>query len=80
MYFFYQPYLPDAFFKTENDPISCLLLFKRLAYKSEIIIKHLDQTHPISEKIMDNVSESLVSVCEVMLKQLKEWNENELIN
>ena len=72
---FYQPYLPDAFFKTENDPISCLLLFKRLAYKSEIIIKHLDQTHPISEKIMDNVSESLVSVCEVMYIHMSQFME-----
>ncbi|KAF7727233.1 hypothetical protein EC973_007846 [Apophysomyces ossiformis] len=60
-----QPYLPDAFFKTENDPISCLLLFKRLVFKSELIIKHLDQNHPISEKIMDTVDENLVSVCEV---------------
>lgn len=63
-----QPYLPDAFLRTENDPISCLLLFKRLVFKSELIIKHLDQTHPISEKIMDNVSESLVSVCELRQK------------
>ncbi|KAI9493077.1 dynein associated protein-domain-containing protein [Zychaea mexicana] len=66
-----QPYLPDAFFKSENDPISCLLLFKRLVFKSELIIKHLDQSHPISEKIMDNVSESLVSVCE--LRQKAAW-------
>ncbi|KAI7878238.1 hypothetical protein K492DRAFT_133006 [Lichtheimia hyalospora FSU 10163] len=63
-----QPYLPDAFLRTENDPISCLLMFKRLVFKSELIIKHLDQTHPISEKIMDNVSESLVSVCELRQK------------
>ncbi|KAI9323317.1 dynein associated protein-domain-containing protein [Dichotomocladium elegans] len=63
-----QPYLPDAFMRTENDPISCLLLFKRLVFKSELIIKHLDQTHPVSEKIMENVSESLVSVCELRQK------------
>lgn len=60
-----QPYLPDAFFKTENEPISCLLLFKRLVFKSDLIIKHLDQNHPISEKIVDDVTENLVTVCEV---------------
>ncbi|ORZ03356.1 dynein associated protein-domain-containing protein [Syncephalastrum racemosum] len=66
-----QPYLPDSFFKTENDPISCLLLFKRLVFKSEIIIKHLDQKHPVSEKIMDTVDENLVAVCE--LRQRAGW-------
>ncbi|KAI8092701.1 dynein associated protein-domain-containing protein [Halteromyces radiatus] len=66
-----QPYLPDVFFKTENDAISCFLLFKRLVFKSELIIKHLDQNHPISEKIMDTVTENLVSVCE--LRQRAGW-------
>lgn len=65
-----QPYLPDAFFKTENEPISCLLLFKRLVFKSDLIIKHLDQNHPISEKIIEDVAESLVTVCEVRLCSL----------
>jgi dynactin 1 len=67
-----QPYLPDAFFKTENDPISCLLLFKRLCFKADLIIKHLDQNYPISEKIMDNVTESLVTICEVRESTLLE--------
>lgn len=66
-----QPYLPDSFFKTENDPISCLLLFKRLAFKSELIIKQLDQNHPISEKLMDTINENLVSVCE--MRQRAGW-------
>lgn len=71
-----QPYLPDAFFKTENDPISCLLLFKRIVFKSELVIKHLDQNYPISEKIMEDVSESLVSVCEVKRQEIERrgWN------
>lgn len=60
-----QPYLPESFFKTENDPISCLLLFKRMEFKAGVIVKHLDQNFPISEKIMDNVTESLVTICEV---------------
>lgn len=66
-----QPYLPDSFFKTENDAISCVLLYKRLVFKSELIIKHLDQNYPISEKIMDTVSESLVAVCE--MRQRAGW-------
>ncbi|RCH96124.1 hypothetical protein CU098_003948, partial [Rhizopus stolonifer] len=66
-----QPYLPDAFFKTENDAISCVLLFKRLVFKTDLIIKQLDQNHPISEKIMDTVPESLISVCE--MRQRAGW-------
>ncbi|ORE03130.1 hypothetical protein BCV72DRAFT_36769 [Rhizopus microsporus var. microsporus] len=66
-----QPYLPESFFKTENDPISCLLLFKRLEFKSDLIIKHLDQNYPVSEKIMDNVTESLITICEI--KQRAGW-------
>jgi dynactin 1 len=62
-----QPYLPDSFFKTENDAISCLLLYKRLRFKAELIIRHLDQNHPISERIMDTVPENLVAVCEVRI-------------
>lgn len=69
-----QPYLPDSFFKTENDPISCLLLFKRLAFKSELIIKQLDQNHPISEKLMDTINENLVSVCEVRREHWENGN------
>ncbi|KAI8647403.1 dynein associated protein-domain-containing protein [Parasitella parasitica] len=60
-----QPYLPESFFKTENDPISCLLLFKRLEFKAGLIVKHLDQNYPISEKIMDNVTDNLVTICEM---------------
>ena len=66
-----QPYLPESFFKTENDPISCLLLFKRLEFKAGLIVKHLEQNYPISEKIMDNVTENLVTICE--MKQRAGW-------
>ncbi|KAI8974920.1 dynein associated protein-domain-containing protein [Pilobolus umbonatus] len=65
------PYLPDQFFKTENDAISCVLLYKRLLFKAELIIKHLDQNYPISEKIMETVTDSLVSVCE--MRQRAGW-------
>ncbi|CAO3617130.1 unnamed protein product [Cunninghamella blakesleeana] len=63
-----QPYLPEVFFKTENDPISCLLLFKRLVFKSDLIIKHLDQHYPISEKVVEDASDKLVTLCEMRQK------------
>jgi dynactin 1 len=32
-----QPYLPSSFFKKENDSISCLLIFKRMGFKADLI-------------------------------------------
>jgi dynactin 1 len=63
-----QAYLPDSFFKTENDPISCLLLFKRLSFKSKLILKHLDQSNPISDLLNDKIPETLTSVCDMRQK------------
>lgn len=61
-----QSYLPEAFFKTEQDPIACMLLFKRLSFKASLVVKHLEQNYPVSEKIMENISEHLITVCEVI--------------
>jgi len=64
-----QPYLPDGFFRTENDSIQCLLLFKRLAFKAELMNKHLEQQYSISDKIAQNhIPSDLVSICEVRQK------------
>ncbi|KAF9089316.1 hypothetical protein BGX23_006769 [Mortierella sp. AD031] len=64
-----QPYLPDGFFRTENDSIQCLLLFKRLAYKAELMNKHLEQQYGISDKIAQNhIPSDLVPICEVRQK------------
>ncbi|KAI1316326.1 hypothetical protein EDD11_010105 [Mortierella claussenii] len=64
-----QPYLPDGFFGTENDSIQCLLLFKRLSFKSELMSKHLEQQYGISDKIARGaVSSEIVPVCEVRQK------------
>ncbi|KAF7721130.1 hypothetical protein EC973_005377 [Apophysomyces ossiformis] len=57
-----------SYIQSENDPISCLLLFKRILFKADLIIRHLDQNYPVSEKIMETVTESLVSVCEIRQK------------
>ncbi|KAF9169409.1 hypothetical protein BGX21_007549 [Mortierella sp. AD011] len=64
-----EPYLPDGFFKTENDSVQCLLLFKRLSFKSELMSKHLEQQYGISDKIAQNsVPSELVPICEVRQK------------
>lgn len=64
-----QPYLPDGFFRTENDSIQCLLLFKRLAFKAELMNKHLEQQYSIADKIaQNNIPSDLVPICEVRQK------------
>jgi hypothetical protein len=45
--------------------VLCPLLFKRLAFKSDLIIKHLDQTHNISEKLSSLISTNLLAVWKV---------------
>ncbi|PKK65078.1 hypothetical protein RhiirC2_78704 [Rhizophagus irregularis] len=62
---FVQPYLPDSYFRSEHDSIRCLLLLKRLVFKSELIIKQVDQIHNIPEKLNTTVPEELIAVCEV---------------
>ncbi|CAG8570721.1 1450_t:CDS:10 [Paraglomus brasilianum] len=63
-----QAYLPDSFFTNDNDSIRCLLLMKRLVFKSDLIIKQLDQIHNIPEKLNSTVPEELISVCEMRQK------------
>ncbi|GJJ70132.1 dynactin 1 [Entomortierella parvispora] len=64
-----QPFLPDGFFRTENDSIQCLLLFKRLSFKAELMNKHLEQQHSLSEKMSQGVVPlELVPICEVRQK------------
>ncbi|GES86297.1 dynactin 1 [Rhizophagus clarus] len=65
---FVQPYLPDSYFRSEHDSIRCLLLLKRLVFKSELIIKQVDQIHNIPEKLNTTVPEELIAVCEFRQK------------
>ena len=65
--FIVKPYLPDSYFRSEHDSIRCLLLLKRLVFKSELIIKQVDQIHNIPEKLNTTVPEELIAVCEVSL-------------
>ncbi|RUS21843.1 dynein associated protein-domain-containing protein [Endogone sp. FLAS-F59071] len=66
-----KPYLPESFFKNENDSICAVLLFKRLVFKSDLIIKHLDQNYNVSEKLASTIPERLAVVCE--MKQKTGW-------
>ncbi|KAG0289079.1 hypothetical protein BGZ98_003991, partial [Dissophora globulifera] len=64
-----QPYLPERFYSTEHDSIQCLLLFKRLSFKAELMSKHLEQQYGISDKIAQgDVPSEIVSICEVRQK------------
>ncbi|KAF9969019.1 hypothetical protein BGZ65_012363, partial [Modicella reniformis] len=64
-----QPYLPDGYFKTDNDSVQCLLLVKRLSFKAELMNKHLEQQYGVSEKIAQGTfAAELVSICEVRQK------------
>ncbi|KAI8869454.1 hypothetical protein GQ42DRAFT_111903, partial [Ramicandelaber brevisporus] len=48
-----EPYLPELFYKSESDAIHTLLLFKRVAFKSDLLLRHLSDYND-SQK--DNVS------------------------
>ncbi|KAJ3330405.1 hypothetical protein HDU93_000399, partial [Gonapodya sp. JEL0774] len=37
-----KPYLPTVFFKDENESIQCLLLFRRLAFKADLLGQYLE--------------------------------------
>ncbi|KAJ1963684.1 hypothetical protein IWQ62_003139 [Dispira parvispora] len=39
---FLEPYLPSSFFQNENNALRCLLLFKRLTFKANLLVKQLD--------------------------------------
>ncbi|KAJ1979239.1 hypothetical protein H4R34_002907 [Dimargaris verticillata] len=49
---FLEPYLPSSFFQHENNAICCLLLFKRLVFKTDLLVKQLDDQVEKSDKGM----------------------------
>ncbi|KAG0047137.1 hypothetical protein BGZ83_007752 [Gryganskiella cystojenkinii] len=70
-----KPFLPDGFGRTD-DSIQCMLLFRRLAFKADLMNKHLEQQYGIAEKIarspippeLVSIPPELVSICEVRQK------------
>lgn len=63
-----RPYLPEVFTQTESDPIKCFLLMRRVVFKSELVIAHIDQIHSIAEKLNTVVPENLIAVTEMRRK------------
>jgi dynactin 1 len=64
-----QPYLPEGFSKADSDSIQCLLLFKRISFKSELMNKHLEQQYGVADKVTQGTfSPELVSICEIRQK------------
>ncbi|KAJ1943617.1 hypothetical protein EC988_006189, partial [Linderina pennispora] len=59
-----EPFLPDHFFKSEGDALKSVLAFKRLAVKSDILCKQLEQ----DENTEANVSDEFVATAEVRSK------------
>ncbi|KAJ2441528.1 hypothetical protein GGI03_008371, partial [Coemansia sp. RSA 2337] len=57
----YEPFLPDHFFKSESEALRSLLSFKRLAAKSEILCKQLEQ----DEKTDTSISDDFVATAEI---------------
>ncbi|KAJ2032656.1 hypothetical protein IWW57_000108, partial [Coemansia sp. S610] len=57
----YEPFLPDHFFKSESEALRSLLSFKRLAAKSEILCKQLEQ----DEKADTGISDDFVATAEI---------------
>lgn len=49
-----EPFLPGQFFKSENDALKSLLAFRRLAFKSNLLCKQLEQDENINVGISDD--------------------------
>ncbi|RKP34142.1 dynein associated protein-domain-containing protein, partial [Dimargaris cristalligena] len=61
---FLEPYLPATFFQHENNAIRCLLLFKRLAFKSRLLTKQLD---PRVEKSDNHITPHYLGTAQLRL-------------
>ena len=61
----FQAYLPATFYEGDNAAIDALLFFDRLAQKSDIIVRHVTETHGIEETLAGAVPEGFVNICEV---------------
>ncbi|EJT98432.1 hypothetical protein DACRYDRAFT_118713 [Dacryopinax primogenitus] len=60
-----QLFLPQAYFEADADATACYLFFERLAYKAELINAVVAQKYNLPESLTQDVSESLVGVCEM---------------
>ncbi|CBQ68438.1 related to Dynactin 1 [Sporisorium reilianum SRZ2] len=58
-------YLPSAYFEADADAVNCLLFFRRMAAKSDLIKSIVETNHDIQESLSGIVPEIMVSVCEM---------------
>ncbi|PWZ03635.1 hypothetical protein BCV70DRAFT_197834 [Testicularia cyperi] len=58
-------YLPQAYFEADADAVHCLLFFRRMAIKSDLIKSVVETNHDIQEALSGVVPETLVDVCQM---------------
>lgn len=58
-------YLPSAYFEADADAVNCLLFFRRMAAKSDLIKTVVETNHDIQESLSGIVPETMVSVCQM---------------
>lgn len=58
-------YLPSAYFEADADAVNCLLFFRRMAVKSDLIKSIVETNHDIQESLSGVVPEIMVSVCQM---------------
>ncbi len=58
-------YLPAAYFEADADAVNCLLFFRRMAVKSDLIKTIVETNHDIHESLSGIVPEAMVGVCQM---------------
>ncbi|GAC93248.1 hypothetical protein PHSY_000812 [Pseudozyma hubeiensis SY62] len=58
-------YLPGAYFEADADAVNCLLFFRRMAAKSDLIKTIVETNHDIQESLSGIVPEAMVGVCQM---------------
>ena len=58
-------YLPGAYFEADADAVNCLLFFRRMAVKSDLIKSIVETNHDIQESLSGVVPEIMVNVCQM---------------
>lgn len=65
-------FLHEVFFDQESNAVKTFLLFKRLAFKAQIVRKNAEQNQNLAEKLKDSedIKADLLPVCEVIAAEL----------
>ncbi|KAK9767570.1 hypothetical protein K7432_002542 [Basidiobolus ranarum] len=65
-----QPFLPDSF-KDEDESLRCLLLLKRVIFKSDLVNNHIGQNHRLTDNLPATLTDEMIPAC-LMRKKL-DW-------